>query len=151
MPSHHLADTHYAEGSLMPILVNKLIFGIVPSRTPFLLRPLVSGIFGKLTDMLCDKPLKVHTKLVRSLAKSCMVVYLSELLPLQIEDHLEKSKTMWFAGGEQPTSADFMMMFAMICLQAGNASSPKIDAYVKMLKERYASYSRLMRNALERY
>lgn len=49
----------------MPILVNKLIYSIVPSKLPFFIRPIGSGIFKMLTEMLCDKPLKTHAKLVR--------------------------------------------------------------------------------------
>ena len=73
-----------------------------------------------------------------------MIFFLSDR---QIEDHLEKSKSVWFAGGEQPTSADFMMMFSMLCLQIGGASSPKIDAYVKQLKERCVLFLSLLLRA----
>ena len=58
------ADTHYAEASLMPLLVNKLIFRIIPERTPFFLRPLVKGVFGMLTNKLIDPRLKLHADMV---------------------------------------------------------------------------------------
>jgi glutathione S-transferase len=32
---------------------------------------------------------------------------------LQVEKDLENSPTGWFAGGPEPTSADFMMLLAM--------------------------------------
>lgn len=55
----------------------------------------------------------------------------------QIEEHLSKSKSVWFAGGNEPTSADFLMMFPMFGLQArGSAVSKKIDAYVAHIKDR---------------
>lgn len=38
----------------MPMMVNKLIFTIVPTQAPFLIRPLVSAIFGSLTSKLVD-------------------------------------------------------------------------------------------------
>ena len=59
----------------------------------------------------------------------------------QIEDRLFKSKSLWSAGGEQPTSADFMMMFPMEIMD-GRTSEPtpqSILDYVKRIHERYAS------------
>lgn len=36
----------------MPVLVQKIIFDIIPKRSPFLIRPLVSLIFGQLDKQL---------------------------------------------------------------------------------------------------
>lgn len=58
--------THYAEASLMPMLVNKLIFRIIPSRAPFFLRPLLNGVFSTVSSKLLDPRLKTHAKLVRA-------------------------------------------------------------------------------------
>ena len=35
---------HYAEGSAMPPLLLKLVFGVLPERAPFFLKPIVKGI-----------------------------------------------------------------------------------------------------------
>ncbi len=35
---------HYAEGSLMPLLFMKLVFGRLPSRVPFFMRPVARAI-----------------------------------------------------------------------------------------------------------
>lgn len=44
---------------------------------------------------------------------------------------------MWFAGGAEPTSADFMMLWPMIRLQTRSpVKSEKVDAYVQHIKER---------------
>ena len=38
---------HYAEGSAMPPLLLKLVFSMLPRRSPTLLRPMVSAIAAK--------------------------------------------------------------------------------------------------------
>ena len=42
----------------MPLLVNKLIFGLVSERAPFILRPILRSVFGKLTGALINPRLK---------------------------------------------------------------------------------------------
>ncbi|EIN08792.1 thioredoxin-like protein [Punctularia strigosozonata HHB-11173 SS5] len=110
---------HYAEGSLMPILVQKLIFGIIPSRSPFFIRPIVSGIFGQLTKMIVEPQLKTHCEF--------------------IEAHLSKSGD-WFAGGDHPTAADYMMFFPLEGMMDRNVSyiGPKSKAYLQRVNERPA-------------
>lgn len=49
----------------MPMLVNKLIFTIVPERAPFLLRPLLKGVFSSVTATLLTPRLKTHAQVVR--------------------------------------------------------------------------------------
>ena len=56
----------------------------------------------------------------------------------QIENHLTKTNG-WFAGGEEPTSADYMMIF---CLEAWatedkGAFGPKTMEYIKRVHARY--------------
>lgn len=56
----------------------------------------------------------------------------------QIENHLTKTNG-WFAGGEEPTSADYMMIF---CLEAWatqdkDALGPKTMEYIKRVHARY--------------
>jgi glutathione S-transferase len=81
---------HYAEGSAMPPLLLKLIFGMMPKRAPWLLRPLVSAISGKVLDTMVDPQLRTH-----------MAFWESEL-----------SKSEWFAGSEF-TAADVQMSFPL--------------------------------------
>jgi hypothetical protein len=59
--------SHYAEGSFMPVLVQKLIFDIVPQRSPFYIRPLVSMIFGQLSKQLVEPEIMKHVALVLTL------------------------------------------------------------------------------------
>ncbi|ELU45199.1 hypothetical protein AG1IA_00766 [Rhizoctonia solani AG-1 IA] len=42
--TNNLYYTHYAEGTLMPYLVNLLVFSIVPDRAPLLVRPILRMI-----------------------------------------------------------------------------------------------------------
>ncbi|TFY57621.1 hypothetical protein EVG20_g8469 [Dentipellis fragilis] len=111
--------THYCEGSLMPLVVNKFIFSIIPERAPWFLRFFLRGIFGNLTSMLVDPQLKKHLDV--------------------IEAHLGKSGD-WFAGGDEPTSADFMMSFALEALSARAPANvgPKTLEWVKRVHERPA-------------
>ncbi|KAI5120884.1 hypothetical protein M0805_002984 [Coniferiporia weirii] len=122
----NLYFSHYSEGSLMPLLVNKLIFTMVPQKVPFFIRPLANMLFGGLLKTLVDPRLKDHTKF--------------------IEAHLSKSQTGWFANGEHPTSADYMMVFPLEGIQARLPQpGSKIEEYLERVHERFA-YKR----ALER-
>ncbi|PPQ82930.1 hypothetical protein CVT26_005037 [Gymnopilus dilepis] len=116
----NLYFSHYAEGSLMPILVQKLIFDLVPKNSPFLLRPLVKSIFGKLDNLLVQSELKKHFAM--------------------IEAHLEKSKTTWFAGGDHPTAADFQMSFPLeaIVSEAPEMAGPQMKKFVQAVHSREA-------------
>ncbi|OBZ67001.1 Glutathione S-transferase 3 [Grifola frondosa] len=55
---------HYAEGSLMPLLVDKIIFKIIPERAPFFLRPIFGMAFNALSSKMLDPRLQVHAKLI---------------------------------------------------------------------------------------
>ena len=52
---------HYAEGSAMPPLLMKLIFGVLPERAPFFLKPIVKGIANAANKGFIDPQLKLHT------------------------------------------------------------------------------------------
>jgi glutathione S-transferase len=56
----------------------------------------------------------------------------------KIESQLKKSKTGWLAGGDNPTSADFMMGFAaeVLVASAGDLVGPKTKEYVKHIHDR---------------
>ncbi|KAH8116141.1 thioredoxin-like protein [Phellopilus nigrolimitatus] len=111
--------SHYSEGSLMPLLVNKLMFTLIPQRTPFFIRPIAKLIFGKVLKTLIDPRLAEHKAF--------------------IEAHLGRSKTGWFANSEHPTSADYMMFFPLEALNARLPEhGPKIGKFVKRVHERPA-------------
>lgn len=60
----------------------------------------------------------------------------------QIERHLEKSPSGWFAGAEHPTAADFQMFLPMESLATGSANSgPKLQAFLSKVHERYVAFS----------
>ena len=51
---------HYAEGSAMPPLLLKLVFGTMPQRSPALIRPLVKAIAGRAEDGFINPQIKLH-------------------------------------------------------------------------------------------
>jgi len=112
--------THYAEGSLMPILVNKMIFSIIPQKSPALIRPLLKPIFATLDKRMLEPEIKAHCAM--------------------IESHLKKSKTGWLAGGDYPTSADFMMVYPVeaLVMRGPNFVGPRMKEYVERIHERPA-------------
>ncbi|KAI0685761.1 thioredoxin-like protein [Cytidiella melzeri] len=131
-PSGQLDDvyfSHYAEGSLMPWLVIQLIFSIIPERSPWLTRPLMRILFSTLTASVVTPRLKQNATF--------------------IENHLSKCGE-WFAGGQGPTSADFMMSFALEAWAHGDPSllGPKTLEYVKRVHSRPA-YQRGLEKAGE--
>jgi len=95
----------------MPILIQKYIFTLVPQQSPFFIRPIASLIFGQLEKLLSAPEIKKNLAMVRSTFLSLEILvwpprpccHLSNLTTLQIEKHLEKSKSIWFAGGQEPT------------------------------------------------
>ena len=56
----------------------------------------------------------------------------------QVESHLNKSKSPWFAGGDEPTGADFMMSFPLEvwCKNDPSLLGPNTREFVKRLQER---------------
>ena len=109
---------HYAEGSAMPPLLLKLIFGFMPKRAPLLLRPLVNAISTKALEMMINPQLKTH-----------MAYWESEL-----------SKSEWFAGNDF-TAADIQMSFPLEAA-AGRAGlregHPKAIAWLERIHARPA-------------
>ena len=117
---------HYAEGSLMPPLLMKLVFDrIETSPMPFFARPIARSISRKVKTAMVEPNLKRHL------------------------DHMERelTKSEWFAGDEF-TAADIQMSFPVeaSAQRAGlDASRPKLMAFLKRIHERPA-----YRKALER-
>jgi glutathione S-transferase len=91
---------HYAEGSAMTPLLLKLIFGLLPKRAPFLIRPIVNAVATKALATLVTPQLRQH-----------MAFWESEL-----------GKSEWFAGDDF-TAADIQMSFPLEAASAGRAGA----------------------------
>lgn len=109
---------HYAEGSLMPLLVMKLIFGRMGKPpVPWLLRP-VGNAFGKgVQKAWLDKQLETHR--------------------VFIEKHLSYHE--WFAGSRF-SIADVQMSFPLqaLSVRGGAADSPAIQSWLEKVQHRPA-------------
>ncbi|KAG9098005.1 hypothetical protein FS749_004929 [Ceratobasidium sp. UAMH 11750] len=117
----NLYYTHYAEGTLMPLLVNQLIFTLIPERAPFFIRPILSMVFSMLMSQMIHPRIKVNMKMV--------------------EAHLAKRPGKFFAGGDAPTSADFQMIFPLESFSAKSepdSTGEHVKAYVKAIHGRPA-------------
>ncbi|KAF8906698.1 glutathione S-transferase-like protein [Mucidula mucida] len=108
--------THYAEGSLMPILVNRFWFRIAPERTSAFVRPIFRMVLNQLDARIVVGPLEKHKAM--------------------IEEHLADGK--WFAGGAEPTVADFMMVFPLEFLDYLKGAGPNTLRYLHKVHERPA-------------
>lgn len=109
---------HYAEGSAMPPLLMKLIFLMMPRRSPALLRPLVRKVCNQALTALVNPQLKQH-----------MAFWESEL-----------NKSEWFAGNEF-TAADIQMSFPLEAADSRAGLSdghPKAMAFLKRIHARPA-------------
>lgn len=116
---------HYAEGSAMPPLLMKLVFGRLPVNAPALLRPIVTGIAKKAQTSFIDPQLVAHFD------------YWEE----------ELGKAEWFAGPEF-SAADIMMSFPLEAAAdraAARVGRPRLSAFLKKIHYRPA-----YRRALER-
>jgi glutathione S-transferase len=116
---------HYAEGSAMPPLLLKLVFGMLPRRAPALLKPLVNNIAAKAQTTFVDPQLRAHVDFWEG----------------------ELGRSEWFAG-DAFSAADIMMSFPV---EAGAdrafdpATKPRLKAFLQRIHARPA-YQR----ALER-
>jgi glutathione S-transferase len=110
---------HYAEGSMMPPLLLKLIFTQIPkSPMPGLVRPFVRRIADRVRTQFVEPQIKLHL------------------------DYLEKelSKSVWFAGQEF-TAADIQMSFPLEGAAARGglgASRPKLLGFLERIHARPA-------------
>lgn len=110
---------HYAEGSLMPYLLLKLIFGKVKhAKVPFFVKPIARKIADKVMADFVTPNLERHAAFLGA--------------------HLEKNR--WFAGDEL-TGADIQMSYAIEALESRSKDmtiSPKILELAKRMRERPA-------------
>lgn len=121
--------SHYAEGTLMPILVQKFIYEHIPLFAPWYLGFFLRPIFGAVSKLVTSSDMRKNLDHISA--------YLNQA-----------SHSMWFAGGERPTRADFMMIFPMELIKSGWADgvgeiNPKIREWVDKVHERPA-YQRVM-------
>lgn len=117
---------HFAEGSAMPPLLLKLIFGrIQTAPMPFFIKPIARGISAKVLSSFVDPNLKSQLDFMEA----------------------ELGRSEWFAGPEF-TAADIQMSFPLeaAAQRAGlDASRPRLSAWLQRIHARPA-YQR----ALER-
>lgn len=117
---------HYAEGSAMPPLLLKLVFDrLRVAAAPWLMRPVVNAIVGKVNAAFLRRELELHLDFM--------------------EEALRKS--LWFAG-EQFTAADIQMSFPLEAARsrAGlDRTRPRLWSFLERILQRPA-----YRAALER-
>jgi glutathione S-transferase len=115
---------HYAEGSLMPPLLMRLIVSRINGpQVPWFARPIARRIAGTLNDTFVGPQLKLHLDFVES----------------------ELGKSGWFAGDDF-TAADVMMSFPLEAAAARGGldqSRPETMAWLKRIHARPA-YARAL-------
>jgi glutathione S-transferase len=109
---------HYAEGSLMPLLVMKLVFSRMGAAAPFFMRPIVDGIGRTVIRGFLDPQIRTHLHHVES----------------------ELARTAWFAG-EDFTAADIQMSFPVEAAAARGGlgpECPRLSAWLERIHARPA-------------
>ncbi|ORY16477.1 glutathione transferase [Clohesyomyces aquaticus] len=124
---------HYAEGSLMTILILTLVINNIRNApVPFFLKPITRGIASKIDESFINKEIDTHMTF--------------------LEEYLAKSPNdgeFWV--GSSLTGADIMMLF---CLEGATQRAkleekyPKLYAYVRRMQTREA-YKRAADKATE--
>jgi glutathione S-transferase len=125
-PAHRLYRyfLHYAEGSLMPLLLMKLVFNKVKTDTPFLIRPIAKAIAATVSSRFLDPNIANHLTF--------------------LGDHL--TQHAWFAGAAF-SAADIQMSFPIegAVARAGTGISPRLTEWLGRIQGRPA-----YRKAIER-
>ncbi|KAI9721204.1 MAG: hypothetical protein M1812_002365 [Candelaria pacifica] len=125
---------HYAEGSLMPLLlITILVDGIKGSPVPFFIKPITGMIAGRIETMFLNRSFKTHF----------------EFLESQIASSPNSGE---FLCGKELTGADVLMSFP---LEAGQSRAgltadkyPKLCAYLDKIHERDA-YKRAVQKIVD--
>jgi glutathione S-transferase len=108
---------HYAEGSLMPVLLVALIAGRI-AEAPFPVRPIAKAISGKLRSSFVDPQLLLHLDFIES----------------------ELGKSAWFAGKEF-SAADIQMSYPLEAAARrakDGGSRPRIKDWLQRIHARPA-------------
>lgn len=115
---------HYAEGSLMPILLLKLVFRrVASSPMPFIAKPFARGIAAKVGESYIDPQIELHLDYLEA----------------------ELGKSEWFAG-RALTAADVQMSFPVeAALARAGGTRPRLARFVERVHAR-----RAYKRALER-
>ncbi|HSW12020.1 MAG TPA: glutathione S-transferase [Solimonas sp.] len=109
---------HYAEGSIMPLLVMKLVFSHIPKGVPALIRPIANAIVRGVNGKFLGPNLALHLDYIES----------------------ELGRTGWFAGNEF-SAADIQMSFpaeAAAARGGPGASRPNLSAFLQRIHARPA-------------
>ncbi len=109
---------HYAEGSLMPLLVTKLVFSRLPALAPFFVRPVVRALVRNVNRGYLDPQLRQHLGFLEG----------------------ELTKNAWFAG-EEFSAADVQMSFpveAAAARSSGGPDLPRLHAWLERIHARPA-------------
>jgi glutathione S-transferase len=115
---HYTYFMHYAEGSLMPLLVMKLIFSRIPSQVPTLMRPVARMICNGVDRIRLAPQLAMHMAFLES----------------------ELAQRDWFAGSDF-SAADVQMSFPLeaAAARAGLGTGlPKLSAFLDRIHARPA-------------
>ncbi len=116
---------HYAEGSLMPPLLMRLVFAAIPARAPALLRPFARAIASRTLETYIQPQLTTHFDFIEA----------------------ELARSPWFAGNDF-SAADIMMSFPLEAAGAraqAFAGRPRIKAFVEAIQQRPAYREALRR------
>lgn len=105
---------HYAEGSLMPLLVMTLVFRTVPKKMPWWLKPIAKGICQGVQQQFLQPQIQRHGEF--------------------IEAHLARFDGQFAA--QWPTPADIQMSFAVQAMAARDSRSnaPSIRAFLQKVE-----------------
>ncbi|MBT2771732.1 glutathione S-transferase [Halomonas sp. ISL-60] len=116
---------HYAEGSLMPLLVMQLVFSQIPKQSPWLIKPVAKGISDTVSKRFLAPQLKRHLNF--------------------INQHLLAEGNF---GGQWPSGADMQMSFPLQAVAAVRSleSYPAIAAFVSRI-EQDAAWQRVVERA----
>ncbi|KAG9033722.1 hypothetical protein FRB95_014409 [Tulasnella sp. JGI-2019a] len=108
----NLYYTHYAEGTLAPLLFWKPLLSLILGQSPLHIQPVAQTDCNDITTEFIDERIKANFAM--------------------IEQHMQKVSGGWFAGGDEPTSADYMMIFNMEFASLRSSSVPEnIKKYVE--------------------
>ncbi|WP_447555053.1 glutathione S-transferase [Vreelandella sp. EE22] len=104
---------HYAEGSLMPLLVMSLVFSMVPKQSPALVRPVAKKISDSVRERFIDPQLDQHMAFM--------------------EAHLRKHDNF---GGTWPSGADVQMSFPVLALKGTRSlgNYPGIEDFARRIE-----------------
>ncbi|MDE8347104.1 MAG: glutathione S-transferase [Acidocella sp.] len=121
---HYRYWMHYAEGSAMPPLVMKLVFGALPKsrQLPFFMKPIARALMGGITTSYLDPQIAAHIRFWTQTLEA----------------------SAYFAGDDL-TGADIMMSFPVEAAAVRAALPPVVHTYLTALQARPAYQRALSR------